>query len=859
MIGQTISHYKITEKLGQGGMGVVYKADDLDLKRTVALKFLPAHGLENEERKKRFLREAQAAAALNHPHICTIYEINQTTGVPFIVMECIDGESLKQKTGRRPLKLDEALDLAIQTAEGLQEAHEKGIVHRDIKGANIMVTQQGQVKITDFGLAHLSDATALTRDQAVLGTASYMSPEQIQGQRADRRSDIWAFGVVLYEMVAGRRPFEGEVDSAVQYAAVYHEHEPLTSLRSGLPLELDRIIDKALAKDPEERYQHVDDILTDLLLLHEKAGGTAQTRRTRPITRARSPKLRKRWPAAELGVAVVVAALGWGLSEYGGPLKIPWLSSFTLPEEKRIAVLPFQLVDEDASRRAFRDGLVEALTSKITRLEQFQQSLSVVPSSEIRAENVTSVRQAQRLFGVNLALTGSLQRVSDRMRLTLNLVDAATLRQVKSETVEASVGDLLRLQENAVERAVGLLELALEPDSARALAAGDTSQPRAYEQYLEGRGYLQRYDLDDNLDKAVESLESAVRQDPDYALAYAGLAEAYIWKYSRTKEKEWMDKALAHAKRSVELDQDLTIAHVKLGRVYGSTGQHEDAIAAFQQALKKYPSQSEAHRGLGRSYEKLGRVEQAEAAFVDAVKLRPNDWQTHSLLAIFYMRRGRYLEAEAAFRSAIELAPNNHINYRNLAVVYHMMGRAEDAKAQLETSVAIEPTAKAYSNLGTIYFYEERYQAAARVFELAIDLGAAEYQSWGNLADAYRWVPGADAQAKAAYRRAIELAEQALTVNPNATRVRSSLAVYWAKLSEPEKASAELSQLPASAKSDVNIRFKIAIVHELAGRRPVLELQRRSRDVCGRMLIGGPTGWLSCSEAGGSAGIIEAA
>ena len=280
-----------------------------------------------------------------------------------------------------------------------------------------------------------------------------------------------------------------------------------------------------------------------------------------------------------------------------------------------------------------------------------------------------------------------------------------------------------------------------------------------------------------------------------------------------------MDKALANAKRAVELNEDLAIAHVKLGRVYESTGQHEEAIAAFQQALKQDPSQSEAHRWLGRSYEKMGRVEDAEAAFVDAVKLRPNDWQTHSLLAIFYMRHGRYLEAEAALRSAIELAPNDHINYRNLAGVYHLMGRPGEAKTLLEKSVAIEPTAKAYSNLGTIYFFEGRYREAAKVFEMAIDLGGNEDQAWGNLADAHRWVPGANAQAEAAYRRAIDLAEQKLDVNPNDTRCRSSLAVYWAKLGETARATEELNRLPPSAGSNVNIRFKITVVHELTGHR----------------------------------------
>ena len=270
MIGQTISHYRITEKLGEGGMGVVYKAEDTKLRRTVALKFLRSDVIEDPEHRERFLREAQAAAALDHPNICTVYEIDEVNGQTFISMAFLEGQTVKQKLKERPLKLDEALDIAGQTARGLQAAHDKDIVHRDIKSANLMVTAQSHVRIMDFGLARLADRSQLTKTDARLGTPAYMSPEQVRGKDADQRSDIWSLGVVLYQMVSGRLPFSGEAEAAVTYGILNEQPEPVTALRSGLPIELDRILDKALAKVPEERYQHVDEMLVDLRSLQRR-------------------------------------------------------------------------------------------------------------------------------------------------------------------------------------------------------------------------------------------------------------------------------------------------------------------------------------------------------------------------------------------------------------------------------------------------------------------------------------------------------------------------------------------------------------------------------------------------------------
>ncbi len=320
MIGQTISHYKITEKLGEGGMGVVYKATDTELNRPVALKFLAPHPLQDEEGRKRFRREAQAAAALDHPNICTVYEIGQADDQSFIAMAFLEGRPLSKKIGDGPLKLPEALSIAIQMAEGLEAAHEKGIVHRDIKPDNVMLMKgsRGLVKLMDFGLAQLAESSKLTREGTTLGTPIYMSPEQALGEPTDSRSDVWGLGVVLYEMVAGRPPFQGEVDQAVIYAIVNEQHGPLTALRTGVPKELERIADKCLAKDAEERYQHVTDLLVDLQACRRalEPGTPKSGARATPVNRA---------TLAAAGAAVVLAGLGlaWWLTRFSQPAPPP--------------------------------------------------------------------------------------------------------------------------------------------------------------------------------------------------------------------------------------------------------------------------------------------------------------------------------------------------------------------------------------------------------------------------------------------------------------------------------------------------------------------------------------------------------
>ncbi|MFQ6081841.1 MAG: protein kinase [Candidatus Aminicenantia bacterium] len=824
-IGSTFAgRYQVIEELGRGGMGVVYKAKDNKLKRTVALKFLTPKALGSEEEKTRFVHEAQAAAALDHPNICTVYEIDEAEEPApvgrqtFIAMAYIKGQSLKEKIESGPLKLDEALDIAIQVAEGLQEAHEKRIVHRDIKSTNIMVTEKGQAKIMDFGLAKLAEGTKLTKAATIMGTVAYMSPEQVRGETVDHRTDIWSLGVVLHEMVTGQLPFKGEYEQAVMYSILNEGSEPLTSVRSGIPLEFERIVNKCLEKDPTERYQTTADLKADLKRLKRdiSSGKAAVHIATAAVPHPFQRLLRK--TAVPLTGVIIAMLLLLLLSSNRRAVK-KWLGFEAIPAEKHLAVLPFTIVGGDSEDQAFCDGLVETFTSKLTQLERFQGSLWVVPASEVRERGITSVSEARRAFGVNLVVTESMQRIDDMLQLTLNLVDTKTLRQLRSEVIKGGINNLSDMHNNAVIKLVGILDIELQPQTSRVLTTGGPTVPDVSELYVKARGYMQRYEKEENLDTAISLFKRAIDKDSSYALAYAGLGEAYWRKYKLTKDPNWVKIAQSYCNRAIQLSESLAPVHVTLGIIYRDTGRYEDAIKEFQQALLLDPVNSDAHRELASAYEKLGKLEKAEATYKKAIELRPSYWAGYSYLGVFYYFQGRYTEAEKMFLKVTELTPDNIRGYNLLGAVYLQMGRIDLATAMLKKSLAIKPDAVTYSNLGTLYFYQRRYADATAMYEEAIKLGENRYTIWGNLADTYRYMPGYSEKEREAYQRAIQLAEKELEINPKDAHLHGNLAFYYAILGNHKNALTKISKARKLAPNDVWVLRKCVQVFELANQR----------------------------------------
>jgi serine/threonine-protein kinase len=792
-------------------MGVVYKAEDTQLRRPVALKFLPPELTRDEEAKKRFIREARAASALDHPNICNIHEISEAEdGQLFICMAYYGGESLKKKVDRGPLPVEEALEIGVRVARGLGKAHDRDIVHRDVKPANIMLTDDGQVKVVDFGLAKLSGSTKVTKTGTTLGTVAYMSPEQTKSEKADARSDIFSLGVVLYELLTGKIPWDGDNEAAVVYGIMCKDPEPLSKFRDDTGKELQRVIDKVLSKDVDKRYQNAADLEVDLKRILD---GMKPALPKQPVL------VRHGKAIATAGVIAAVAAL---------LLVLPWTRHVITgvvpggPDEKQIVVLPFENLGGIAENQAFCDGLMETLTSQLTQLEQFHGALWVVPASEVRRRGISSPSEAHRVFGVNLVVGGGVQRFEGRFRVTLNLIDVSDDDrpiQLSSSVIDDFMENVAMLQDETVTRMAGMLDVELAPDAREALAQGGTDVGEAYELYLEGRGHLQRYESGDNIDRAIQLFEQALRRDPNYTLAHAGLGEAYWRKYRKTMDPKWVALAVENGEKAVGLDQNLVPVRVTLGMIYAGTGEYEKAISVFEEVLAFDPANAAAHREMATAYSGAGMLEEAEKTYRRAIELRPQYWGGHYDLGVFYWRHDRKEDAVVEFERVVELTPDNMWGYNSLGAAYYTLDRWDEAHAMFERSIEAQPNYRAYSNLGTLDYIAGRYQAAAEMYEKALELNDTSYLTWANLANAYYWIPGKREDAIDTYRRAAEMAEELRTVNPRNANLLASMAGYYAMIDEGDRAVELINQALELKPDNSTILYFAGFTYEQLGER----------------------------------------
>lgn len=800
MIGQSIAQYRIEAKIGQGGMGVVYRAVDTKLGRAVALKFLPDEAMEPAVRA-RFIQEAETAARLTHPNICPIHELQEAEGRLFFAMALLEGKALSDVIAGVPMAARRAIDIGAQIAGGLEAAHRQGVVHRDIKSSNIVIDPvSDHASILDFGLALLMDSTRLTAPGSVMGTASYMSPEQANGVEVDHRTDIWSLGVVLYEMCTGRRPFDRGRDIGTLYAIV---HEPAPALQD-VPEPLARVIEKALAKTPADRWQTAREMATALRALRDVPAAESPTV-TMATPAIGAPNNRRQ--ALTLAVAVVTAlgAAGlWqrGLFQHAGPAG-----------EKHIALLPFEVIGADESLRPIADGLVDTLTSRLSELEDSQRSLLVVPASEIRNRKITSAEEARRVYGATLVVTGSAQRVGGVTEFHLNLINAVTARQIGSRSFDFDGKNPLTLRKEALLRLLSLLNLrGSGPD-----AAGETSAPAAYAEYLRGRGFMARYDVAGNLDRAIESFQAATQVDGRYALAQTGLAEACWRKALDSGDKQWAARATAAAETAVRLDGKLAAAHARLGDIYAQSARRDEAIVELRAALQLEPGNADAHRGLAGLYTTMGRFEEAEKAFQQATHFRPTDWTGYLNLGVFYWDQNRYQDAETALQAAATLTPNNDIVHRNLAGLFVTEGKYQQARDAALRALRLKPSARTQSLLGLTYYFQRQFAEAAAALEAAVEMDPAYATGWGNLGSVYRWAPGGEGKARAALGRAVELTQKRLDVTPDDFNARANLAEYRAKLGDSGAALTEARRIPEANR--LAYWGRLAIVYELAGNR----------------------------------------
>ncbi len=655
MVGSTISHYKVTEKLGEGGMGVVYKAEDTKLERSVALKFLAAHAIEDPEHQARFLREAKAAARLDHQNICSIYEIGEAAGRTFLAMAYLEGQTLKDKIAERPLKLDEVLDIALQTALGLKSAHQKGIVHRDIKPANLMLTEEGLVKIMDFGLAQLAEGSKLTKTETILGTPAYMSPEQARREPTDHRTDVWSLGVVIYEMVTGRLPFKGERQEAVLYAIGHEDPEPITALRAGLPMELEFIVGKALAKQPDERYQHVEEMIVDLRSLVKKPPsvkgteirmpGAVASPRARPAFLQSNPRML----ATLIGVLMLIAVGSYLL--WSPPLA-------RVPGKARVnslAVLPFRSLSGAEPDEYLGLGIADTLITKVSRIK----SLTVRPFSAVRSYSGSGLDalQVAKDLRVGAVLEGTVQRDRGRIRVSANLLRADDGQSLWAETFDTPLTDIFDVQDRVAREVAARLRSSLTSEEQTALGRKATTNLQAQEYFLRAATIFDRRERLSSANALTEHksaaalFQKALDLDPGYARARAQLAYVYAWTavFVEPENPQWLELARDHLRRAEELDSQPADVHIVRHQLLNSVFEgyrSEQAVNELLRAQELDPSV--AHTELGNLFAHMGLEEPAIRHLKRALEINPLSDRGPDRLIAGYIRLGRYEEAMAA-------------------------------------------------------------------------------------------------------------------------------------------------------------------------------------------------------------------
>jgi serine/threonine-protein kinase len=730
MIGQTFGHYRILEKIAAGGMGVVYRARDEQLERDVALKVLPSGTLSDDSARRNFRREALALAKLNHPNIETVYEFGSQDDLDFLVMEYVSGRTLADRLVSGALPEKEVIALGMQIVAAIEEAHERGIVHRDLKPANIAIAARGQAKVLDFGLAKLlrpdDELTTdhLTDTQAAAGTLPYMSPEQLLGEPVDARGDVYSIGVVLYEMVTGRRAFSGDLPSRVIDAILHGPLVPPRALDSRISPELERIILKCMDKDPEHRYQSARELLVDFRRLAAPSSTSAVAPGPAPPLWRRILTPTVLGIAALLALAVTLTALNVsGLRDRLMGLTAP-------PKVGSLAVLPLENLSHDPEQEYFADGMTEALITDIAKI----RTLRVISRTSVMRYKGTKkpLSQIARELNVDVVVEGSVQRSGDRVRIDAQLIDARKDRNLWTESYQSDLSDVLALQGNVARAIAGEVRVQLTPEERAVLSATRSVKREAYEAYLHGLYSLNKRTPGD-LQNAIGSFQKAVDLDPTYALAYSGLAQGYALMsiYGETVPRAAMPKAKAAANRALQIDNGLAEAHAVLADVEWSY-EWDDAAAdtAFQRALLINPNYATAHQWYALYLSNLGKAEQAIVHINRAQELDPRSLIIEADVGWCYYVAHRYDEAIDLLRKLAEGEPNFWAAHSILGQTYLAKGELADAIRELELADSLSPhTMRNMALLGDAYALAGRRTEARKLLEELILLSKKRYIS----------------------------------------------------------------------------------------------------------------------------------
>jgi len=811
--GFQIGPYRVLAPIGAGGMGEVYRARDTKLDRDVALKILPPD-VASAESLRRFEQEARAASSLNHPNIVAIYDVGRVESIAYIAMELVEGQTLRGLMASGPMQVKEALRIAAKVADVLASAHERGVTHRDLKPENVMIARDGYVKLLDFGLAKVrltitsGDRTQpLTHTTAghVFGTASYMSPEQAAGRPADFRSDQFSLGIILYEMLVGKRPFDRASSAETLTAIIREDAPPLPNAGEGVHRDLQQVINRCLAKSAHDRYASTRDLARDLRDMRNRlSAGSDSTERSLRTFRMNAPRL----PVIAAVTAVLLIAIATAMVLTRGRARTEAPAAM-----QALAVLPFRDLSGSVDGQIFSDGISEMISARIAQAHGVRV---VAPFDSAPLPPAANASEIARRRGATVLLNGGVQRVGDLLRVTYRLTDAANGARIAGDMVTAASADVFTLEDLVADSVLQALNVSRVR---RAHVAPNALTGNDQRTYTEAIGLLQRINNEASLDRAIHSLESLLVNARDSAAVNGALGKALLRKYALTHNRELIDQAAVYAERAVQLDAAEPEAHVTLGELRLMSGRFPDAAKSFQQALTLRPDSVDARLGLADTYNSMGRAADADRLFRDALALRPDAPDVYGRYGRFCLNHGRQDEAIRLFTTQTQILPEAPRTWANLGGALLTVGRYEEAMKPLQHSIAIAPTRGGFVNLGTCYYWLGRYGDAAAAYEKAAALGPKQYVVWANLGDAYRWTPGQRAKSMAPYAEAIRLAREAIAVNPNDALARAIAASCLAKRGEFAASQTELRLALQADPTSAAALYQAAVIANIRGDR----------------------------------------